>query len=273
MMSKNTVKNDIESRIVAIEKGIKYFKLIGTCLAALGLSLGGVLWHGYGKLKESEASLSKDFANLQHEYFTAQEKINDLKAESARVFSSSLDRYDKMSESYLELRKNVTKASEEASLALTKAGDLSRAVVDSIRAAERSEKAMNENAKILEDVKNESKKASSSCVAIQDAQRALEEYLGKVIKDRSTEKSSAPSIFTVEISGSSSTCTFIDGVSVPYSRKISGSFSNSIVIVPENSVCIVKVRSAFCEVKIKQKLQGRVIVDSSGSSCDVRYIQ
>ena len=260
--------DSIENRLVAIEKMMFLVKIIGASFAIIGTSAGGILWYGYSKLKEREVLIRGDFEALQLEYQKARDNINALKAENSKIFSSALDKYDKMSESYLELRKNVTKASEVAALAFAKSGDLVQSVEQSKTAAEKSEKAVTDNYRILGETQEKYRQVVAVCAGMQETQRALEKYLAKKFQD--TTKKTITS-FTVDVSGSSSTCTFIAGESIPYSRSVGGSFTDTTIVVPPNSICIVKVRSSFSTIRIKKELQGRVIVENTGSSCDVKY--
>ena len=271
-MGERIKKNkSLEDRLAAVEKFVSILKWSGSLLTIFGLSAGGVLWFGYNGLKEQEIKIRKDFSGLQKEYCEAQENINRLRAENADTFASALDKYDRMSESYLELRKNVTKASEESSVALEKAGNLVLSVEQACDAAARAEKTVADNKKLLEESRVIAEKVTAIGVTVQESQLALEEFVAKRLNEQ-TKKSTQVVTFTVEITGSSVTCSFVDGVSAPYSRKISGAFAETVVTVPESSICIVKVSGPFCTIKIKRLLQGRVIVEGGGSSCTVKYI-
>lgn len=260
----------IEDRLAEVEKVVSAVKLGGAILSILGISLGGALWIGYSGLKNQEIEMRTKLTGLQKEYREAQDHINKLRTENADVFAAAIDKYDKMAESYLELRKNVTKASNESSMALEKAGSLVASVEQACDAAARAEKAVADNNKILDESRVIAEKVNAIGVAAQESQHALEEYIATKFDDKlhSAQQSTQ---FTVEITGYSATCSFIKGVSVPYSRKISGSFTDTVVVVPENSICIVKVSGSYCEIKIEKSLQGQVIVEGKGHSCEVTY--
>lgn len=274
MKSNKVLSNDslkgLDDRIKALEKFQGLIRTIGIVLAFLGLSGGGVLWYGYACLKDRESMMRKDLAALQKEYQEALVNINKLKSESAALFSSALDKYDKMSESYLQLRKSVTRAAEESSLALENAGNFTSSVEQAKKAAVKAEGATEESKKILQESRVMAQKILATSTVVQESQRAIEEFVATRLKAAQNPKTE-PATFEIEITGSSVTCSFVEGVSVPYSRKISGSFADTIVVVPKDSVCVVKVKGNFCDIKISKSLQGRVVVESSGSSCDVTY--
>ena len=270
-MGERIKKNkSLEDRIAAVEKFVFVLKLGGSFLTFLGLSAGGLLWFGYNGLKEQEVKIHNDFSRLRQEYCEAKDNINRLRAENADIFATTLGKYDKMAESYLELRKNVTKASEESSVALEKAGNLVVSVEQARDAAARAEKTVLDNNKILAESRAIAEKVNSTGISVQESQRALEEYIATNICDIS-RFAQQDTRFTVEITGYNATCSFISGISVPYSRKISGSYSNTVVVVPEDSLCIVKVSGSYCKITIDKSLQGRVIVEGDGRSCEVTY--
>lgn len=261
----------IEDRIVALEKFVSMLKLGGSLLTILGLSAGGLLWLGYNGLKEQEAKIRNDYFELQKEYCDAKDNITRLRAENADAFAAALVKYDSMAETYSELREKVSTASAESLEALEKAGNLVASVEQACDAAARAERAVVDNKKLLEESRVFAEKVNAIGVTVQESQHALEEFVATKLNNHQEEAAPATK-FTVEITGSSVTCDFIDGVSVPYSRKISGSFAKTIVTVPENSICIVKVSGSFCTIKVKKSLQGRVIVEGGGGSCSVKYI-
>ena len=243
----------------------------GTVLAAFGLTGGGLLWMGYSGLKNREVTIRNDLLGLQNEYQEALTNINKLKSENAQLFSSALDKYDRISESYLQLRQNVTKAAEASSLALDKAGNLALSVDQANKAARKAEESTEESKKILQEARAIAQKTLATGTVVQESQRAIEEFVATHLS--ANEKYKAELVkFEITITGSSVTCSFIDGVSVPYSRKISGNFADTTVVVPKDSVCVVKVSGNFCKMRISKSLQGRVVVENSGSSCEVIYL-
>ena len=261
---------DLDGRIRALEKFQRQVLTIGTVLAALGLTGGGLLWMGYSGLKNREVTIRNDFQGLQKEYQEALTNINKLKSENAQLFSSTIDKYDKISESYLQLRQNVTKAAEESSLALDKAGNLALSVEQANKAAMKAEESTEESKKILQESRAIAQKTVATSTVVQESQRAIEEFVATHLSANENSKVELPK-FEISITGSSVTCSFVEGVSVPYSRKISGNFADTTVVVPKDSVCVVKVSGNFCKIKISKSLQGRVVVENSGASCGVTY--
>lgn len=260
-------EKSLEKRITTIEKSMLVLKVGGIVLAVIGISAGGVLWKGYGTLKEKEQSVFNDYVKLQDTYQEALQQINSLKAENAKVFSSSLDKFDKMSESCLELRQKVTTASEEASKAMQKAGNLVKAVELACESAKKADEAAKDNARILDEVKNKSAQIEALSTSVRESQRALEVYLADKISHRSNKP------FEIVFSGFCSTCTFFEGASVPYSRKIQGDNLSSVVAVPPGESCVVKFDGDNCCIRIQSKLQGRVIVDGGGFNSRVEYFK
>ena len=256
-----------EKRLTSLEKAMFVLKVGGIVLAVIGISAGGLLWKGYDVLKEKEQTVFSDYSRLQDMYQEALKEINALKAENAKVFSSSLDKFDKMSESYLELRQKVTLASEEASKAMHKAGDLSKAVELACKSAETADAAAKDNARILEEVKTKALRVEALSKAACESQRALEVFLS----DKFSKRNNKP--FEIVFSGFNSTCTFMEGASVPFSRNIHGDHLSSVVIVPPDETCVVKLRGDHCRVRIQAKLQGRVIVDGGGFNSHVEYFR
>ncbi len=256
-----------EKRLKALEKTMSILKVGGIVLTVIGISAGGLLWKGYDALKKREQAVFDDYSKLQDMYQDALKEINSLKAENAKVFSNSLDKFDKMSESYLELRQKVTLASEEASTAMHKAGDLSQAVELACKAARAADAAAKDNARILGEVKNKALQVEAVSAAARESQRALEVFLS----DKITKRSNKP--FEIVFSGFNSTCTFMEGASLPYSRKIHGDHLSSVVIVPPDEACVVKLSGDHCRVRIQAKLQGRVIVDGGGFNSHIEYFK
>lgn len=262
----------LDKRVTSIEKDMFILKVGGVVLAVLGISAGGILWKGYDALKEKEQAVFNDYDRIQDTYQEALRQINSLKAENAKVFSSSLDKFDKISESYLELRQKVTEASEEASKAMKKAGDLSKAVELAAKSAQVADAAAKANAQILEDVKNKALQVEALSTSACESQRALEAFLSlKLAALNSKQTSNKP--FEIVFSGFNSTCTFVEGASIPYSRKISGDHISSVVTVPPNEVCVVKLNGDHCHVRIQARLQGRVIVEGGGFNSRVEYFK
>lgn len=260
----------LDGRIRVLEKFQRNVLMIGTVLAALGLTGGGLLWMGYRGLKNREVTIRNDLLGLQKEYQEALTNINKLKSENAQLFSSALDKCDKISESYLQLRQNVTKAAEESSLALDKAGNLALSVEQANKAARKAEESTEESKKILQETRAIAQTTLATSTVVQESQRAIEEFVATHLSANENSKAELAK-FEIVITGSSVTCSFVEGVSVPYSRKISGNFANTTVVVPKDSVCVVKVSGNFCRIRISKSLQGRVVVENSGSSCEVIY--
>ena len=116
-------EKSLEDRVSSLEASMSRLLIAGGVLALFGLSAGGLLWSGYASLRDKEISVRNDFSQLEKDYAAAQENIASIKAENVRIFTEALDKYDKMSQSYLELRTKVLCANEAAEDALRKAGD------------------------------------------------------------------------------------------------------------------------------------------------------
>lgn len=274
----DSINDGLDERVAKLERAYRIIQLVGVVLGIFGISGGAILWYGYSSLKDKESEIKNDYNKLCLDSQKAADRITGiwekigeaekdfcaLKKDNAKILSDALDKYSALSDAYLELKEKVTKANEAASTALSRAGELIAAVETATSAAAKSENASQSNAAILKQAQGVAQEIKASFSAMQDSQRALEAYLSSKILDKERE-------FTVEITGSSSNCSFISGESIPYSRKIGGSFSKSVVVVPKGSICKVKVTASFCDLTIQKELQGRVIVEGNGSSCEVRY--
>lgn len=274
----DSINDGLDERVAKLERAYRIIQLVGVVLGIFGISSGAILWYGYSSLKDKESEIKNDYNKLCLDSQKAADRITGiwekigeaekdfcaLKKDNAKILSDALDKYSALSDAYLELKEKVTKANEAASTALSRAGELIAAVETATSAAAKSENASQSNAAILKQSQGVAQEIKASFSAMQDSQRTLEAYLSSKILDKERE-------FTVEITGSSSNCSFISGASIPYSRKIGGSFSKSVVVVPKGSICKVKVTASFCDLTIQKELQGRVIVEGNGSSCEVRY--
>ena len=275
-----SINGGLDIRVSKLESVYRRIQFVCVALGVLGISGGTILWYGYSSLKDKEREIRNDYNKLWLDSQKAADRITDiwekisdaekdfcaLKKDNAKVLSDALDKYSALSDAYIELKGKVTKANDVASTALSRAGELIISVEKAASAAAKSENASQTNVVILKQTQKVATEVKASFAAMQDSQRALEAYLSGKIADKERE-------FTVEISGSSTHCSFVSGESIPYSRKIGGSFSRSVVVVPKNSICRVKVSASFCDISIQRELQGRVIVEGSGSSCSVRYMK
>ena len=223
----DSINDGLDERIAKLERAYRIIQLVGVVLGIFGISGGAILWYGYSSLKDKESEIKNDYNKLCLDSQKAADRITGiwekigeaekdfcvLKKDNAKILSDALDKYSALSDAYLELKEKVTKANEAASTALSRAGELIAAVETATSAAAKSENASQSNAAILKQAQGVAQEIKASFSAIQDSQRALEAYLSSKILDKERE-------FTVEITGSSSNCSFISGESIPYSRKI-----------------------------------------------------
>ena len=266
-------EKSLEDRISSLEASMSRLLIAGGVLALFGLSAGGLLWSGYASLRDKEISVRNDFSQLEKDYAAAQENIASIKAENVRIFTEALDKYDKMSQSYLELRTKVLCANEAAEDALRKAGDLTKAVGLAKESADQSAAIANKNATILSDVRTQAQQIGTACTLVRDMQSAMEAYLADKLKQLDGQRAVKMATFEVSVTGFQSTCTFVNGKSIPYPRTIGGSYSNSTVVVPENSVCLVKTIGSYSEVRIHESIRDRVIVETKGFQNRVSYFK
>lgn len=104
----------------------------------------------------------------------------------------------------------------------------------------------------------------SDCRLAQDMVRGLDEFVAKNLR-------LAPQKFTVNVTGVMAECTFVDGVSVPYSRAVAGKMAKALVVVPPGCVCIARPIGKMCELRIQSKIRDRVIVEGGGKMSEVKY--
>lgn len=258
-------KKSLEERIASLER-LRWIVGVGIAsFAVLGITAGSLLKVGYDGLKDREVEIRKEFERLFVESRTVAEQHNRLKEENIRIVQDAVDRCAKAADAVMELRRKITSVSDVAEQARNKSGELLEAVRRASEAAEVSKKAEAENKKLLQSVQASQAKVELACRNLEATQKAFEAYVSKRMANPQNEK------FTITISGFSSSYTFREGDSVPFSRTFSGSHGSGIVIVPRGSICIVKICSSHCTVNIEKKLEGRVIVESSGFDSSVRY--
>ena len=257
--------NKLEDRVEKLELHISFVKWGAFVLALFGVSAGGLLWRGYQSLKDEAEKVKSQYESVKQDCALARQAVVDVKTESAKVMATSLEEYEKLAAANLELRKTAFKANADALEAIERAGQLSVAVATATASSSKAEKAVEENAKILNEIKKMGQEASAIGSGVREAQRALEAYLAKRIPSQNIEK------FTVDISGFQATCSFVDGQSIPYQRSIAADYSSSVVVVPVNTVCIVKVTGDYCRICIQSQIKNRVIVEGNGFSLKTSY--
>lgn len=106
----------------------------------------------------------------------------------------------------------------------------------------------------------------SDCRLAQDMIRNLDEYIAKSLK-------TPPQMFTVDVSGPMAKCTLVDGIGVPYPRKVAGKMANALVVVPSGCVCSVRISGKMCRIRIQSKIRNRVIVENDGKMGKVEYFE
>ena len=257
--------NKLEDRVKKLELHFSFVKWGAFVLALFGVSAGGLLWRGYQSLKDEAEKVKSQYDSVKQDCALARQAVVDVKTESAKVMATSLEEYEKLSAANLELRKTAFKANADALEAIERAGQLSVAVATATASSSKAEKAVEENARILNEIKKMGQEASAIGSGVREAQRALEAYLAKRIPNQNIQK------FTVDISGFQATCSFVDGESIPYQRSIAADYSSSVVVVPVNTVCIVKVTGDYCRICIQSRIKNRVIVEGNGFSLKTSY--
>ena len=257
--------NKLEDRVKKLELHLSFVKWGAFVLALFGVSAGGLLWRGYQSLKDEAEKVKSEYDSVKQDCALARQAVVDVKTESAKVMATSLEEYEKLSAANLELRKTAFKANADALEAIERAGQLSVAVATATASSSKAEKAVEENARILNEIKKMGQEASAIGSGVREAQRALEAYLAKRIPNQNIQK------FTVDISGFQATCSFVDGESIPYQRSIAADYSSSVVVVPVNTVCIVKVTGDYCRICIQSRIKNRVIVEGNGFSLKTSY--
>lgn len=255
----------LEDRVKKLELHISFVKRGAFVLALFGASAGGLLWHGYQSLKDEAEKVKSQYESVKQDCALARQAVVDVKAESAKVMASSLEEYEKLAAANLELRKTALKANTDALEAIERAGQLSVAVATATASSSKAEKAVEENAKILNEIKKMGQEASAIGSGVREAQRALEAYLAKRIPVNNVKS------FIVEVTGFHATCSFVAGESIPYQRRIAADYSSSVVVVPLNTICIVKVTGDYCRMCIQSQIKNRVIVEGNGFSLKTSY--
>ena len=263
--SQTSESGNLEDRVEKLELHISFLKWGAFVLALFGASAGGLLWSGYQSLKDEAEEVRSQYESVKQDCALARQNVLDVKTESAKVMATSLEEYEKLAVANLELRKTALKANADALEAIERAGQSSVAVATATASSSKAERAVEENAKILNEIKKMGQEASAIGSGVREAQRALEAYLARRIPSQGIQK------FTVDISGFQATCSFVDGESIPYQRSIAASHSNSVVVVPPNTVCIVKVTGSHCRICIQSAIKDRVIVEGSGFSLKTSY--
>ena len=255
----------LEDRVKKLELHISFVKRGAFVLALFGASAGGLLWHGYQSLKDEAEKVKSQYESVKQDCALARQAVVDVKTESAKVMASSLEEYEKLAAANLELRKTALKANTDALEAIERAGQLSVAVATATASSSKAEKAVEENAKILNEIKKMGQEASAIGSGVREAQRALEAYLAKRIPVNNVKS------FIVEVTGFHATCSFVAGESIPYQRRIAADYSSSVVVVPLNTICIVKVTGDYCRMCIQSQIKNRVIVEGNGFSLKTSY--
>jgi len=255
----------LEDRVKKLELHISLVKRGAFVLALFGASAGGLLWHGYQSLKDEAEKVKSQYESVKQDCALARQAVVDVKTESAKVMASSLEEYEKLAAANLELRKTALKANTDALEAIERAGQLSVAVATATASSSKAEKAVEENAKILNEIKKMGQEASAIGSGVREAQRALEAYLAKRIPVNNVKS------FIVEVTGFHATCSFVAGESIPYQRRIAADYSSSVVVVPLNTICIVKVTGDYCRMSIQSQIKNRVIVEGNGFSLKTSY--
>lgn len=257
--------SNLEDRVKKLELHISFVKWGAFVLALFGASAGGLLWCGYQSLKDEAEKVKSQYESVKQDCALARQTVVDVKTESAKVMASSLEEYEKLAAANLELRKTAFKANADALEAIERAGQLSVAVATATASSSKAEKAVEENAKILNEIKKMGQEASAIGSGVREAQRALEAYLAKRMPPQNVQS------FIVEVTGFQATCSFVAGESIPYQRRIAADYSSSVVVVPLNTVCIVKVTGDYCRICIQSQIKNRVIVEGNGFSLKTSY--
>lgn len=257
--------DNLEDRVKKLELHILFVKWGAFVLALFGVTAGGLLWSGYQSLKDEAEKVKSQYESIQQDCALARQNVIDVKTESAKVMATSLEEYEKLAAANLELRKTALKANADALEAIELAGQLSVAVATATASSSKAEKAVEENARILNEIRKMGQEAPAIGSGVREAQRALEAYLAKRMPSQNVQR------FIVEVTGFQAKCSFVTGESIPYQRRIAADYSNSVVVVPLNSICIVKVTGDYCRICIQSQIKDRVIVEGNGFSLKTSY--
>lgn len=258
-------KKSLEERIASLERLRWVVCAIAAAFAGVGITGWSILRVGYDGIKEREAMVRQELDHLLEDSRSLSEEHGRLKGENARIFQDAVDRCSKAIDEVAELQRRIAAVKNVAESAKDSSEELTKAVRRASEAAEVSKKAEAENKKLLQSVQASQAKVELACRNLEATQKAFEAYVSRRIESPQNER------FTITISGFSSSYTFREGESVPFSRTFSGSHGNGTVIVPKGSICIVRICNSHCTVNIERKLEGRVIVESSGFDSSVRY--
>ena len=257
--------DNLEDRVKKLELHRLFVKWCAFVWALFRVTAGGLLWSGYQSLKDEAEKVKSQYESIQQDCALARQNVIDVKTESAKVMATSLEEYEKLAAANLELRKTALKANADALEAIELAGQLSVAVATATASSSKAEKAVEENARILNEIRKMGQEASAIGSGVREAQRALEAYLAKRMPSQNVQR------FIVEVTGFQAKCSFVTGESIPYQRRIAADYSNSVVVVPLNSICIVKVTGDYCRICIQSQIKDRVIVEGNGFSLKTSY--
>lgn len=253
MKNKNTEDEDLETRVLQLEKFRNHVLITITIFLAILGFLGIGAWQTLSsKLVDLQDNADKIDATQQR----ITDNLTTITTETSKRYGEMLARLD-------DLRSAAARAKNDAEYASNTAGNLRDSINQSKAAAESAEKAARETADLAEQARDASEKSTSAMKGMQETQRALEKYLSKRMPPDVEKKS-----FNVTVSGNLGDFYFIPGDSLPYDRTFSSNNSNGTIWVSENTYVTVKVTGNNNDLNLHRDLEGRVNIENSGNLND-----